>query len=80
MPDSLPPDLERLKTSIRDISHIFGINPEILYAVMVACAARGKADWTRESVVEVILMIKKGIESTQIIEGMMREIPQTYFH
>ncbi|MBN2256046.1 MAG: hypothetical protein JW736_10090 [Deltaproteobacteria bacterium] len=80
MHDNIMPNLERLKTSIRDISEIFGINPELLYAVMVGCAARGKADWTRETVVEVILMIKNGLKSTQIIEGMMREISQSYLH
>ncbi len=80
MSDNILPNLERLKTSIQDISQIFGINPEILYNVMMGCAARGKANWTRESVVEVILMIKNGLESRQIIEGLMREKAQKYLH
>jgi hypothetical protein len=80
MSENVVPNLERLKTSIRDISKIFGINPEVLYSVMVGCASRGKADWTRETVVEVILMIRNGLKPTQIIEGMMREISQAYLH
>lgn len=80
MPDNALPNLERLKTSIRDISEIFGINPDVLYNVMLGCAARGKANWTRESVVEAILMIKNGLESRQVIEGIMREKAQKYLH
>ena len=80
MPENALPNLERLKTSIRDISEIFDINPETLYSVMLGCAARGKSNWTREGVVEVILMIKNGLEPRQIIEGMMREKAQKYLH
>lgn len=64
-------DMGRLKQTIRDICKIFEINGETLFTVMLGCAARGKADWTRESVIHIIRMIKNGKDAHQIIDDIM---------
>jgi len=64
-------DLQKLKQSIIDIARIFDISSDTLFNIMLGCAARGKSDWTRESVLHVIRMIKSGRDSDKIIHDMM---------
>jgi hypothetical protein len=64
-------DLKKLKQSIIDIAQIFDISSDTLLSIMVGCAARGKSDWTRDSVIHVIRMIKSGRDSDKIINDMM---------
>ncbi len=42
--------------------------PELFLAVLLACAVRGKTDWNRESVLEVIARLREGQAPGIVVE------------
>ena len=65
--------IDPFRRSFSDLAEIFGIDGNILFTVMLACAVRGMGDWTGAGVVRVIHLLKQGEGGGRIIEDLMME-------
>jgi hypothetical protein len=61
-------DPERFRNACDEICRTFGVRPELFLAVLLACAVRGKTDWNRESVLEVVGRLREGQPAGSIVE------------
>lgn len=61
-------DPGRFRNACEEICRTFGVRPELFLAVLLACAVRGKTDWNRESVLEVVGRLREGQPAGAVIE------------
>ncbi len=61
-------DQGRFRNACEEICRTFGVRPELFLAVLLACAVRGKTDWNRESVLEVIARLREGQSPGIVVE------------
>lgn len=61
-------DPGRFRNACEEICRTFGVRPELFLAVLLACAVRGKTDWNRESVLEVVGRLREGQPAGVVVE------------
>ncbi|MGV8078511.1 MAG: hypothetical protein AB2L22_00410 [Syntrophales bacterium] len=61
-------DQGRFRNACEEICRTFGVRPELFLAVLLACAVRGKTDWNRESVLEVVARLREGQPAGAVVE------------
>jgi hypothetical protein len=61
-------DPARFRNACDEICRTFGVRPELFLAVLLACAVRGKTDWNRESVLEVVGRLREGQPAGAVVE------------
>ncbi|PKN33864.1 MAG: hypothetical protein CVU61_11235 [Deltaproteobacteria bacterium HGW-Deltaproteobacteria-19] len=61
-------DQGRFRNACEEICRTFGVRPELFLAVLLSCAVRGKTDWNRESVLEVVGRLREGQPAGAVVE------------
>lgn len=66
-------DSDQFKKAFSDIADLYGINGNVLFAVMLALAVNGMGSWNGARVMQVIELLKQGKSSGEVIEDVLRQ-------